>query len=86
LERIADAVVMLFGTVATLVYFHFGAKAGAGAPERGKLVKALAWVGQLFIAGTFGVLFAGVLTAALTALIERWSSLIAFITLLAKNL
>jgi hypothetical protein len=80
LERIVDALVMLVGTVATLAYFHFGAKAGASAPERGKLIRAVGWVGQVFIAGTFGVLFAGVLTAALTAFIERWSSLITFLS------
>jgi hypothetical protein len=82
--RFAEASVMMIGTVTTLAYFHFGAKPAAGAPERGKLVKALSWVGQIFIAGTFGALFAGILTAALTALIGRWSSILEFLTLYAR--
>ena len=62
---------MLVGTITTLVYFHFGAKATAGGPQRSKLVIWLGWIGQIFIAITLGVLFASVLAAALTALIER---------------
>ena len=62
---------MLVGTVTTLVYFHFGAKATAGGPQRSQLVIWLGWIGQVFIAITLGVLFAGVFAAAMTALIER---------------
>jgi len=51
---------MLVGTITTLVYFHFGAKATAGGPQRSKLVIWLGWIGQVFIAITLGVLFAGV--------------------------
>jgi len=80
LERLSEGVVMLVGTVTTLVYFHFGAKATASGPQRGKLVSLLSWVGQLFIAITFGVLFAGVFVAAMTALIERLNFMIAFLT------
>jgi hypothetical protein len=54
-----------------LVYFHFGAKPTPGGPRRGKLVTVLGWIGQIFIAITLGVLFAGVFTAAMMALIER---------------
>jgi hypothetical protein len=75
----AEALMMLIGTVTTLVYFHFGAKRAGDGPARGKFVGALSWVGQIFIAGTFGVLFAGVLTAAMTALIGRWSSIFEFL-------
>ena len=71
---------MLVGTVTTLAYFHFGAKATANGPQRSKLVTMLSWVGQVFIAITFGVLFAGVFTAAMTALIERLNFLITFLT------
>ncbi len=73
LRVVGEAAVMLIGTVTTLVYFHFGAKPSAGGPVRGKLVQLLGWVGQFFISGTLGVLFAGVFTAALTALIRLWS-------------
>jgi hypothetical protein len=78
LEKFFEGIVMIIGTVATLVYFHFGAKATANGPQRSRLVNALSWVGQIFIAITFGVLFAGVMMAAMTALIERLYFLINF--------
>jgi len=75
---------ILIGTVTTLVYFQFGAKATPTGPKRSKLVGALSWIGQIYIAITFGVLFAGAFTAAMTALIERWSFILNFIrTLIA---
>ncbi len=39
----------------------------------------IAWVGRIFIAITFGVLFAGVYMSALTAMIERLSTIINFV-------
>lgn len=75
-----EASVMLVGTISTLIYFHFGAKPGLNGPQRGKLINVLAWVGQIFIAITFGVLFAGAFTAAMTALIERIGSMFQFVT------
>jgi hypothetical protein len=80
LEKFFEGGVMLLGTVTTLVYFHFGAKATASGPQRSKLVSGLGWVGQVFIAITFGVLFAGVFMAALTALIERMVFIITFLS------
>ena len=80
LERLSEGIVMLVGTVATLVYFHYGAKAAANGPQRSKLVNGLSWVGQVFIAITFGVLFAGVFVAAMTALIERLNFMITFLS------
>ncbi len=72
--------VMLAGTIFTLAYFQFGAKRAAdGSVRRNALLEAAAWAGRIFIAVTLGVLFAGVYTAALTALIERLNSLITFI-------
>lgn len=72
--------VMLVGTVATLAYFQFGARrASDGTVKRNALLEALAWLGRIVIAVTLGVLFAGVYMAALTAMIERLSSLINFV-------
>lgn len=80
LTGLAGGGVMLIGTAGTLAYFHFGAKRAAdGTVKRNAAVEALAWVGRLFIAVTLGVVFAGVYTAALTALIERLNSLMLFI-------
>jgi hypothetical protein len=42
----------------------------------------LSRVGQIFIAITFGALFAGVFVAAMTALIERWNFIITFLSTL----
>lgn len=78
--KLGEAVVMLAGTVLTLAAFHFGAKrAPDGTPKRNVLVEWAAWFGRLFIAITFGVLFAGVYLAALVAMIERLGSIIQFI-------
>ncbi len=79
LERVLEGIFMLVGTVTALVYFHFGAKATATGPRRGNFVRLLSWVGQIFIAITFGVLFAGVFMAALTALIERLNFIVTFL-------
>jgi hypothetical protein len=47
------------------------------------MLVGIAWVGRIFIAMTFGVLFAGVYMSALTALIERLSFILNFIRGLA---
>jgi hypothetical protein len=80
LYRIIEGFVMLGGTVLTLVYFQFGAnRAQDGSVKRNTIIELLAFLGRIFIAITFGVLFAGVYMAALTAMIERLSSVINFV-------
>ncbi|MEP7134948.1 MAG: hypothetical protein ABI904_08450 [Chloroflexota bacterium] len=75
-----EGAVMLAGTVLTLIYFQFSAKrAPDGSVKRNVIVEALAWGGRVFIAITFGALFAGVYMAALTAMLERLSSIIHFV-------
>ena len=75
-----EGVVMLAGTVLTLIYFQFSAKrAPDGSIKRNIMIEVLAWGGRVFIAITFGVLFAGVYMAALTAMLERLSSIIHFV-------
>jgi len=75
-----EGVVMLAGTVLTLIYFQFSAKRAAdGSVRRNVIIEILAWGGRVFIAITFGVLFAGVYMAALTAMLERLSSVINFV-------
>jgi hypothetical protein len=70
--RLVDGVFILLGTLSTLAYFNFSARARRGQPpERPAAVGWLARIGQLFIAVTLGSLFAGVFTAAITAMIER---------------
>ena len=84
IATLLEGVVMLAGTVFTLGYFQFTAgRAPDGTPKRNILFEGIAWVGRVFIAVTFGVLFAGVYMAALTAMIERLASIINFIRQLA---
>ncbi len=71
-----DALVALVGTVATLMFFYFGARHRPNQlPERTRTVELAAQVGQVFIAITLGAVFAGVYSSALTALIERLISI-----------
>jgi hypothetical protein len=80
LEIIWNGAFILTGTVTSLAYFHFGARAKAdGSIKRAALIEILAFIGRIFIAITLGVLFAGVYASALTALIERLSSIIQFL-------
>ena len=83
---ILNGTLILLGVVGTLAYFHFGARQKAdGSVKRNFLVEILTLVGRLYIAITFGVLFAGVYMAALTALIERMDSVRTFIDLIRQS-
>ncbi len=85
-EAIGNGLVILLGTLLTLVYFHFGAKPKAdGSMRRLGLIEIAAWMGRIFIGITLGAIFAGVYAASLTALIERIASMINFITKLFGN-
>lgn len=70
-ERLFEGSIILIGAITTLVYFHFGARTTPAGPQRGGLIRALSWVGQIFIGITLGAVFAGVYAAAMTAFIER---------------
>ncbi|MBN2145740.1 MAG: hypothetical protein JW726_00070 [Anaerolineales bacterium] len=70
---------ILIGTITTLAYFQFGVRARGESltPSRSPLItNVLAPAGEFFIAVTFGVLFAGVYAAALSALIDRLAFLL----------
>jgi hypothetical protein len=69
---IVEGVFLLLGTVASLAYFNFGAKNTQNlGPRRGLIVSIFAGIGKFFISVTLGAIFAGVLTSAISALIER---------------
>ena len=71
-ERLFDGFVLLVGTVSTLIYFHFGARPNPGhPPARPYLVAPVAFVGQMFIAITFGAMYAGALAASVAILSDR---------------
>jgi hypothetical protein len=77
LTRLAEGVFVLIGTISTLAYFQFSARSrpATSEPETGArrslLLELLAKVGQVFIGITLGAMFAGVYTAAISALVER---------------
>jgi hypothetical protein len=74
---------ILIGTLTTLIYFQFGAVRTKGRPAaRPEWLEWLGLVGQVFIAITFGAIFAGVFSASLTALIERLYFLVNFVVTL----
>ena len=80
IRRFLEAPVALAATVFTLASFHFSAsRAADGTVKRNRLLEVAAALGRVFIAITLGVLFAGVYMTALTAMIERLSSIINFI-------
>lgn len=79
IEVIGNGSIILLGVITSLAYFHFGAKSQPnGTTRRFILIEFLAFIGRIFIGITLGVIFAGVYATALTALIERISSLINF--------
>lgn len=74
-----NAGVILLGTLTTLIYFQFSSQDKIASLNIGKTIQRISGIGQLFIAITFGALFTGVYFSALTAMIERLSSIWAFI-------
>ena len=80
LSGLLQGSITLVGTITTLAAFHFSAgRTPDGTPKRNTLIEGIAFFGRIFIAITLGVLFAGVYMAALTAMIERLSSIINFV-------
>lgn len=82
-----NAILVLVGTLTTLLYFHFGIRrkdTEDSSSQRPQWLEAIGGIGRVFIAITFGALFSGVYLAALTALIERvsyfWNLILSFIS------
>jgi len=77
LPRLGNGVLIVAGTVFTLVAFTFTARRRQ---ERGgalgRIVEAAAWVGRIFLICAFGVAFAGALTTSLSIFIGRIQYLI----------
>lgn len=73
-------VFVLLGTIFTLLYFQFtllGKDKANGKP--GRLMQFLTQPGQILITITLGAIFAGVLVAALTALVDRTQFVVLFL-------
>jgi len=71
-ERLINVLIVLMGTISTLLYFRFTARRKAsGLADRSKLLEGFAYIGRIFISITFGVMYAGALIATLIVLTER---------------
>ena len=69
--------IVLVGTVTSLISFHFSARSQPNQiPKRQQTIEWIARVGQIFVSIILGVIFAGIYSAALTALVERFSFLL----------
>jgi len=71
--RLVNGIIMLIGTISTLLYFQFTIKK---VDQEHKTIpvwlQVIRWIGKVFIAITFGALFAGIYSTAVTAFVERW--------------
>jgi len=73
-DQAINGIIIVIGTITTLIYFHFGTKDVPGqSDERQPFIEAISKIGKVFIAITFGALYAGVYLSALAALVERLS-------------
>ena len=72
ISYILQGLIILVGMITTLGFFHFSARSSTPQTAlRPPLLRGVAKIGRGFIAITFGVIFAGIYSAALTALVER---------------
>jgi hypothetical protein len=79
-DAIKFGILILVGTIATLVYFHYGAHpTPSGATKRSAPIEIISTIGQAFIMIALGAIFAGVYLAVLSAFIERVNSVWNFI-------
>ncbi len=68
-----QGILILLGATTTLISFHFSIKSSPNQiPKRNLIMEWVSSVGKVFISITFGVIFAGVYSAAMTALVERF--------------
>jgi hypothetical protein len=76
LERLFGALILLLATISTLFYFRFAARREiTGQARRSRIASILAYIGQIFIAVTFGVMYAGTITASMLILTQRFQFL-----------
>lgn len=87
LEPMIEVLIILTGTICTLLYFNFTArKSPTGIGERPGLIEWAAKIGKGFIAITFGTMYAGALSTTLIVLSERMDFLVKLVTDLISTL
>ena len=79
--QIINGVIVILGTLSTLIYFHYGTQDIPGRTDkRLPFIETISQAGKVFLAITFGALYAGVFLTALAALVERLSFIWDFLT------
>jgi len=80
LWRMFQGVIILISTITTMIYFQFvtGFR-NIHLEKQSSLFSGIIAVGKIFVAVTLGAIFAGVLIASMTALVERMQYLVDFI-------
>jgi len=74
--QILNGIIVVLGTLTTLIYFHFGTQDIPGrSDKRWPVIENISKVGNIFLSITLGALYAGVFLTALAALVERLSFL-----------
>ncbi len=77
LEQSVDGVILVIGTVSTLLFFWYSGQAKPGGQvDRPLLLKPIAVIGKVFLGITFGVMYAGALAASLAFLAERMTTVL----------
>jgi len=85
--EIINGIIVVLGTLTTLIYFHFGTQDIPGRTDkRLPIIETISQVGKVFISITFGALYAGVFLTALAALVERLSFLWDFLNSIGFSL
>jgi hypothetical protein len=80
-ELVVEGLFTVVGALATLGFFWYGGRAEPGSPvQRAPLARPVAAVGQVFIAITFGVVFAGALAASIAIFAERLGAIASVFT------
>lgn len=64
-DTLADGLVILVGTITTLLYFQFFAVERRGVVQRPRGLRSLSLVGQFFVTVTLGALYAGAILTSL---------------------
>ncbi|MCK5054345.1 MAG: hypothetical protein KAR65_08705 [Anaerolineales bacterium] len=76
LEQLISALISILATISVLIYFRFSARRElTGGARRSRISEVFAYLGKVFIAVTFGVMYAGALMATIAVLAQRFQFL-----------
>lgn len=79
-EQLLEPIIMIGGTLTTLLYFNFTVSRGkSGTANQAGLLRIASLIGRVFISITFGAMYAGALMAAIVVLSDRMQFLVGVI-------